>query len=400
MPPLPEPERRARPGFWLYLSHLLTAGTIAVSNVLLGLTLLSSPWTARRPVAWSRFLPLLVPLGLYVLFLAVATLVSPEPRVSAGALSELFSLTTLVLALALVRGERQVRRTVDGLVIVAALLAASGIAQFFFGYGGIDQRIRGPFSHYMTFAGFLLIADFLLLGALVCGKARSPWRWVALLVINVALLASLTRSAWVALALALVLLLALRAPRLLVLCPLAAVFFLVFAPVPWVQRATSIFNLRDLSNYDRLCMLEAGLTMIAERPFSGIGPDLVEERYPLYRPATAPRYQVPHLHNSFVELAAARGLPALASYLALMVVAAVFAYRGYRRTRHEPASPADLYLGALVAIVAFNLAGLFENNWGDTEVQRAILFVLAVPFCLREAGEGSHQDGETASAPL
>ena len=43
----------------------------------------------------------------------------------------------------------------------------------------------------------------------------------------------------------------------------------------------------------------------------------------------------------------------------------------------------DLYLGAGAALLAFSLAGLFENNWGDTEVQRMALFLLAVPFCLR-----------------
>jgi hypothetical protein len=42
-------------------------------------------------------------------------------------------------------------------------------------------------------------------------------------------------------------------------------------------------------------------------------------------------------------------------------------------------------MGVLLALLAFNLAGLFENNWGDAEVQRPILFVLALPFCLRGA---------------
>ena len=32
------------------------------------------------------------------------------------------------------------------------------------------------------------------------------------------------------------------------------------------------------------------------------------------------------------------------------------------------------------------VAGLFEHNWGDTEVQRVVLAVLALPFCLREVG--------------
>ena len=31
-------------------------------------------------------------------------------------------------------------------------------------------------------------------------------------------------------------------------------------------------------------------------------------------------------------------------------------------------------------------AGLFEHNWGDVEVQRMLLAVMAMPFCLREDG--------------
>jgi hypothetical protein len=36
----------------------------------------------------------------------------------------------------------------------------------------------------------------------------------------------------------------------------------------------------------------------------------------------------------------------------------------------------------LLALLAFNVAGLFENNWGDTEVQRPALLLFALPFCL------------------
>jgi hypothetical protein len=37
----------------------------------------------------------------------------------------------------------------------------------------------------------------------------------------------------------------------------------------------------------------------------------------------------------------------------------------------------------MIAIVAFNFSGLFEANWRDTEVQTLMLFLLAVPFCLK-----------------
>lgn len=396
---------RGRLGFGLYAGHLLTVASIALSNSLLGLTLLALPWTLRRrPIAWASLAPLTVPLGLYVLWLAGSIAASSEPRDSLRAASEVFSLCTLLLAPLLVRDERAVRRLVDGLIAVAALLAVWGLAQYLFGYGDLDRRIRGPFSHYMTFAGFLLICDLLLAARMAFG-ARAGWRgslwhWAALAAINLALLGSLTRSAWVALAVALVALVAAWRPRLLAAFPVAALLFLLLAPVPLVHRAISIVDLRDTSNYDRVCMLAAGAAMIAERPLFGLGPDMVESRYPLYRPPTAPRYQVPHLHNSFVQLAAERGLPALAAYLALTVASAWAAWRQLRREGGRRGPRADLYAGVLLALLAFNVAGLFENNWGDTEVQRPLLFALALPFCLRLAARHGGCKIEPVAAAL
>ena len=261
---------------------------------------------------------MLVPLGLYVVLLGGSIIASYEPWVSLRSLTELFTLSTLAVAPLLLRRERQVRWAVDALVVVSALVALQGLSQYLIGYGDIDRRIRGPFSHYMTFSGVLLICDLLLITTMVyAGRWRSPWRWVALAVINVAILGSYTRGAWVALGLTLTALALLRAPRLLLAWVPVAVVFAVLAPVPLLHRVTSIADVRDLSNYDRLCMMEAGLTMIRERPLFGLGPDLVRRRYAIYRPPTAPRYNVPHLHNNLLQLAAERGLPALGAYLAL-----------------------------------------------------------------------------------
>lgn len=377
--------RAERAGYWLFVSHLATIFSIAASSILLGLTVLSLPWTRRRHVPWADLAPLLIPLGFYVLLLVGSIVASYAPQTSARGLTEIFSLSTLALAPLLMRGERQVRLAVNVLIVVAALLACLGLVQyFFFGYGDISRRIRGPFSHYMTFSGFLLVCDLLLVSAMVHGgRWRSFWRWGALAVINVALLGSYTRNAWVALSLALTVLVVIRAPRLLLAYVPAAVLFVALAPVPLLHRVESIGDLRDSSNYDRLCMLEAGLAMIRERPLFGLGPELVERRYPIYRPAAAPRYDVPHLHNNLVQLAAERGLPALASYLGLTVASIVAAWRGFKREGGRRGRRADLYVGAMLALLAFNLAGLFENNWGDTEVQRPALFLLALPFCLK-----------------
>jgi len=376
--------------FGLYAAHLLTGFAIAVSNALLALALLAYPLLRLRPALPAAARRPAAVAGLYLAALGAAILASPELVKSARALSEVFSFATFFLALAWVRGERRTRFLLDAAILVGALLALSGLAQLAAGYGDLERRIRGPFSHYMTFAGYLLPLDLVLVARLLTRRPEpgasgpSAWldrplvAWSALVAINAALFASLTRSAWLALAVALAALCALVRPRLLLATPLVLGLFLVLAPVPMVERALSIADLSDESNYDRVCMAEAGLRMIAERPLLGIGPDQVKLRYPIYRSPTAPRRTVPHLHNAYLQIAAERGLLALAALLALLGGSALAAWRGWRRG--GPA--ADVHLGVLAALAAFAVAALFENNWGDTEVQRYVLFLLAAPFAL------------------
>ena len=387
------PARLQRAGAWLFWGHLVTVFSIAASNILLGFMLLIAPWSLRgRREDWARAAPLLIPLAVYALWIFGSAFASFDPKASLEGLRELFTLAALLLAPGLVRGEAEVRRVVDGLVAAAALLACAGLLQVLWGYGDIDRRIRGPFSHYMTFSGFLLVCDLLLLTRLLGdptgSRGRWGWRWAALASINVALLGSYTRGAWVALVVAVTVLVLVRAPKLILAYFPLGVLIVLLAPVPLVRRMISIGDLQDPSNYDRLCMLEAGLNMVAERPLFGLGPEMVERRYPIYRPPSAPRFDIPHLHNSFLQLAAERGLPALLAYLAMTAASLRFMLRQYRRERRDGRRGPrdDLYLGAMLAILAFNVAGLFENNWGDTEVQRTVLFLLILPFCLA-AGE-------------
>lgn len=369
---------------WLYGLHLWTVFGLALSNLFLFSTGLSLAAVRRRlEVPWSRLRRVLLPVGLYAALVATSTLTSYDPATSLAQATELLSLATLPLGLMLIRGEAQVRRIVDVLVLVAALISIQGLGQLLVGYGDINHRIRGPFSHYMTFAGVLLLADLLLLARMFYGPGkRGLWRWAALVLINVALVGCLTRSAWVALALALTVLVLIKAPKLLLAYLPAALLFLLVAPVPVIHRVQSILDLSDTSNYDRLCMAEAGFYMIRERPLFGIGPGMVEARYPIYRHPTAPRPQVPHLHNSFLQIGAEEGLLALGAYLWLMIGTLHLSFRAFRRHESSEGGSADLYLGVCLALLAFNLAGLFEDNWGDTEVQRVALFITAIPYCL------------------
>jgi O-antigen ligase len=402
--------RRERSLYALFCGHLICLFGIALSNIFLGLTILATPFLAGRPAAWlRRGRALLWALAAYVALLGVAIALSVDRGASFGALRELFTLTTLPLALLAVRDERRLRWLVDTLILVAAGLAVLGLSQLALGYGSIDRRIKGPFSHVMTFSGVLLLIDLLLIARLIAPPAADVSRrrpldrawvgWTCLALINVAVVTSLTRSAWIALTGALLALVWLRRRRWLMAVPAAIVVFIVLVPVPVLARVVSTANFSDESTYDRLCMLEAGFRMTAEHPFAGIGPEMAERRYPIYRHPTSSRLNAPHLHNSYLQLAAERGLPALVAYLALVGISLGSAWRAYRAEGSAAGSRPDLYLGGGAALLSFSIAGLFENNWGDTEVQRMALFLLALPFCLRPAGEPAMAAAAASVAP-
>jgi len=400
-PPAPAGAPQAR--LALFASHLLAIPGLALSNVLLGVSVLALPklGTPRpalprplRPLAWAAVA--------YLALLAASILASRDIATSARASSEIFAFATLGLALVWLRGERPVRWLIDLLIVLGTVTALWGLAQLAFGYGDLDRRIRGPFSHYMTFAGWLLPLDLMLVARVMLRRpgeggatGLSAWldrplvTWIALAAINLAMIGSLTRSAWLGLAAALALVTALARPRLLAWTLPVGLLLILVAPVPVVARAMSITDLTDESNYDRLCMVEAGLRMVGERPLLGIGPDRVERRYPIYRHPTAPRRTTPHLHNAYLELAAERGLLSLAAFLVLLALPVRAALAGLVRWRESRAGPVDLHLGVLGALAAFGVAALFENNWGDAEVQRVILLLVAVPFVATlEAEEG------------
>lgn len=380
---------------WLrrfYVGHLVTIWALALSNLLHGLAILSAGLGLRRGALvrwqWQRWSSILRPLGLYVVCLVVSVAFSYDRGASLGELDEIIALSTLPLGALLIRGRGTLRRVVDLVLLMVTLTAIFGIVQYYFtDLGGIENRIPGPFSHYQTFAGILLIGDLLLIARLAAkGRRCHPAWWGALALINWTLVLTLTRGSWVALAAAFAVLVVLRGKRrTLIVGLLGLLIALALAPNSWQERAQTIWDLRDPSNYDRLCMLEAGGYMVRERPLFGVGPNVVRQRYPIYRHPTAPRYSVTHLHNSFLQQAAERGLLSLATYVWLMGAAWVLAYRGYRRTVRLGGRSADLYLGVLLVLVGFNVAGLFEANWRDTEVQRLVLFVLAIPLCLMAA---------------
>jgi O-antigen ligase len=368
-----------------WLDHAMLAGlmvsagaiqfSIVIGETALWLTL--AAWVAslvvnrERPEAPPWFWPLLAYVGVSM----VATVFSLNRYLSLGPAKQMLLYLIVPATCSIARGRRA--HTMMTLIItVGAVSAIVGVIEYgVLNYDSLGQRPRGTLGHYMTYSGLLMLV--------ICSTAarllyeRRDWVWPALVMpaLVAALALTFTRSAWVGACVGVGLLLLLRDLRLFGVLPVVAALFIALAPAAVTDRAYSMFNLNDPTNRDRLAMVQAGTAIVKRYPLTGVGPNVVHEIYPNYRQPTAVDQTPPHLHNVPLQIAAERGLPALAIWLWFVTAAAIGLWRRFRADRVRDLAAAGM--GALAAMLA---AGFFEYNFGDSEFLVTLLVLLTLPW--------------------
>jgi O-antigen ligase len=153
----------------------------------------------------------------------------------------------------------------------------------------------------------------------------------------------------------------------------------VLAPDSFTSRLASTFNAQDPANQDRFAMIEVGARMVADDPLTGVGPNMVARVYEQYRPDYAINPVNPHLHNVPLQIAAERGLPALAVWGWFVVALTTALVRLFRSSADRPRDRM-LAAMALASTAGMLAAGLFEYNFGDSEFLMLFLVLITLPF--------------------
>lgn len=373
---------------WLLLAFVASLQvSIAAASILLSLTLVC--WATvlvrdrTRPAAPAFFLPLALFAG--VTLISAAFSIDPL-----GSLIDSKQLVLLLIVPAvydIARGRRAA--SVIGVVVsVGAISAVFGIIQYgMLHYDSLGRRPEGAMSHYMTYSGLLMLVICAAVARLVFGARDRAWPALVMPALLVALALTFTRSAWVGACVAVGLVFVLKDLRLTALIPVVVALMFAFAPDRITDRMVSMFDLNDPTNRDRLAMVNTGIAMIEDHPLTGVGPSMVERRYPEYRDANAVNASNPHLHNVPLQIAAERGLPALALWLWFVVSLTLGLIRLFRRGGDRVLTSA-----ALAAIAAMASAGLFEYNFGDSEFLMLLLVLATLPFA------ASRPDHDSAAA--
>ena len=370
-------------GFWLALIQI----SIAASQIVLTIVLLVWLYQLAAGKAELVRLPFDWPLGLFALCSIASAGLSFEPAESFASLKKLALLAIPYVVVSVVRRTSTLERLVLVLIVVADVGALFSLWQYFFSdLGDINHRIRGFMSHYMTFAGLLMGVGVLAFAELLFGRRRRAFLAGSLVLILVALALSLTRNAWIGVLVAFGLLCFLRDRRMLIGIPVTLIGAMLLVPSDVEKRVRSLVR-PDRSSRDRMYMLKSGIQMTANHPWFGVGPNMVQSVYPIYRLEDAPHLQNIHLHNNVVQIAAERGLPCLLAWVWLMAIGLTVSIRSYRATLTGGRAPPEndgrgLAAGALALMGAGLTAGLFEYNFGDSEFLMLFLFAMAIPVVL------------------
>jgi len=401
-----------------------------------------------------RRLPVDKPILAFAVWSLLSASFASDPPAAYEDAKKLVLFAVLYLAVDSLADREQRERVIDAALLGASALGGFVLLQFhLLGFDSLNHRPTGFLGHYMTAAGLcmggLVLAAsrlvswdrsvrlqrsdvaaplavvatlslltllhrlrfatvdadrLVVLGLAVAAAclALSRSRWpsrsggvtlaaLAAPVCAWALLVSRTRNAWLGAIAGLCLLAVLRVPRLLLVLAGGLVVLVALRPAPLVDRLT----VTDASSRDRYYMWQAGIDMILDKPVFGQGPGMILKTYPDYRWPQAPNPMAPHLHNNALQLAAERGLPCLALWLWLVAAVMGDAVRETRRDRSRRAWPAT---AAIAILTAAMVAGLFEYNFGDSEILMFLLLVSALPYGLRRERASSGDSTGTVPA--
>lgn len=332
-----------------------------------------------RERRWREVPAFMLPLLAYAGWTLLSAAASIDPLESLIDSKQLI-LFLMVPVVALFARGANATRVIDVAIAVGSAAALYGIAQYnFFNYNTLDNRVVGPLSHWMTFSGVLMLVTGAALARLLYVGREWVWPAIAVPALVVAIFYTQTRNAMVGLVAAIGVLLAERNWRLLIVLPVLAVLFFAIAPGAIISRVQSIGDLNDPSNRDRVAMARSGARIVRDHPITGVGPNMIPVVYAQYRDETYAVQEVnPHLHNVPMQIAAERGLPALAIWLWFVVVASRDLWRQLRTGEAKAIAGAGV-----AAMVAMLVAGQFEYNFGDSEFLMLFLGLITLPYAAR-----------------
>jgi len=364
--------------------------SIAVSQILLtAAAIVYVYWKLKYDRHFPR-VPILIPAFAYCYSTMLSVAFSIHPSLSIIEAKDLAAFIIVPLVYDTVKDLDDIKVIYGVLILAGVISSCYGLYQVF-GMDGdlISTRLTGFMGHWMTFSGLLMILNVLLLSHLLFSKEHPKWFYPAFAILSVTLFLTLTRSAWVGFLAAATVLLSMRKVGWIVAIPaLVLVIFVgsvLFFPSVVAKRVNSVFNPNETSNRDRLLMLQSGWQIIKDYPLTGTGPGMVKIVYPRYRATDSQLHNAQHLHNNLIQLAAEKGILTLLSWLWLIGMV-LYDLIHWKRKVMNPEEQFMIH-GTIGIVISLFVAGMFEFNFGDSEINMLFLALVTLPYAWHKSLE-------------
>jgi O-antigen ligase len=359
---------------FLFLINFTIAGCYILFTILalqlVFYSVLKKKWP-ETPTFFKYFLP-------YIFFSLVSTAFSINKAESLSDNKEFFVFLLIPIFLIILNTRKRLEHSLLAVLSSAVISALLGIGISIYKGISLDFRLKGLTSHWMTYSG-LLMFTFIFFFVYLFYEKRMKVKLIlggVLFVIFVVILLSLTRSVWVGIFISTGIFIIYYKPRILYAIVPIVVLLVFILPASVKNRVTSIFDMNNETNRDRFYMYKTGFNIFKEYPLTGVGAANVGKVYNKYKPAEA-TLSNPHLHNNFLQELAERGIFALLGLVGAFVSVFIFLVKKIKNSIEFEKVVAT---GVLFAYIGFMVAGLFEYNFGDTEIKFILFYFLSIPF--------------------
>jgi O-antigen ligase len=254
-------------------------------------------------------------------------------------------------------------------------------------------RAFGFYSHYVTYSMVMALLASLMFGLWLGAKPRFSANGLffaaAFTAFTLALGMTLTRAAWVALALACTVQLwfHFRQTAVRVLLPVALVLVVLLASAAIYRlRGASIMDPSDPGMDYRILMWTDGLRLIREHPWFGVGMNSVRDAWWLFDLAAYRKYPLrSHFHSTPIQIAVEIGIAGLIAWVFFMAAYWRMLVQLVARTRDEQDRwPYGFALGVLGGTSGFLASSLVHYDFGDSVVMFLFWFLAGTALAVRQ----------------
>jgi len=352
--------------------------SISVAQIMAAVMVITWIWQSVLSNEKPDLSPLALPIAAFVFASLISATFSLDPRESFIDSKDLCHFTIFFAAYSIFHARVERVTTLMRIIVISAgINATAGIVEA--SVGGLDlyNRISGFQNISLTYAGLLMLALVLTIALMLFNNKirRDIWLLPLAVILITALILALTRNAWVGSIFGVATVLALWKPKTILAIPLIIIAVMAVSPPIVQDRATSVLDPQDYSNRERLLIWSSGLKIVADNKLFGVGQNTFPNVYGKYRSPDAMEKRPAHLHNNILQIAVERGLVGLAAWLAIWITA-IWSIAKALRLNLNTVNRLPLRAG-LGCIIAFQVAGMFEYNYGDSEVQMLMFVILA-----------------------